>query len=356
VGGWLWYNRGMAKDWITFKLSELDPSLLKVLSDWSGGRDARNSHNALELARLFVLWFLLQLKRLPVILKYVVPSVPKEDKEVTVEYLKALLGVPKKKSVVVRAPKYRAFRKGYYAWVKHLDLPKVNWVLITLTLSRDVLVMQDAWAYISKQVSEFLHRFRVYLRKVKRFTEFHYLGVIEPHGDGYPHVHILASFPFVDVEQIYAWWKSGNVQLSAFQGVDVEFIGRDVEKVKEYVLKYLVKNHDKYWRFSLNGDEVTVRLSTLFMWYFRVPLLFMSRSIRALARALRARFRAQFENSGEFGVFVGISDFWLLWRLFYKPLKIPSSEFFRGFIECGGVERSWVHVYSLLVEKCAKIV
>jgi hypothetical protein len=353
-GGCVWYNVSMPKDWITFKLSELDPSLLKVLSDWSGGRDVRNSHNALELARLFVLWFLFKLKRLPVILKYVVPSVPKEVKEVTVEHLKALLGVPEKKSVVVCAPRYRAFRKGYYAWVKHLDLPKVNWVLITLTLSRDI-ALQDAWARISKFVSDFLHRFRVYLRKVKRFTEFHYLGVIEPHEDGYPHVHILASFPFVDVQQIFNWWKSEGGHLSAFQGVDVEFIGHDVERVKSYVLKYLVKNHGKYWQFCVRGDEVTVRLSTLFMWYFRVPLLFMSRSIRALARAVRSRFRAHLENSGEFGVFVGISDFWHVWRLLYKPLKIPLSEFFLGFIDCGGVERSWVHVYSLLVERYAKI-
>ena len=347
------YNGGMAKDWITFKLSELDRSLLKVLADFSGGRDARNSHNALELARLFVLWFLLQLKRLPVILKYVVPSVPKEVKEVTVEYLKALLGQPAKKSVVVRAPRYRAFRKGYYAWIKHIDLPKVNWVLITLTLKRDISV-QDAWAYISRWVSDFLHRFRVYLRKVKGFTEFHYIWVIEPHEDGYPHCHILASFPFVDVEQIVSWWKSEGVQLSAFQGVDVQFIGRDVEKVKEYVLKYLVKGHHKYWQFYIRGDEVTVRLSTLLMWYFRVPLLGMSRSIRALARAVRSRFRAQ--SSNEFGVFVGISDFWHVWRLLYKPLKIPISEFFRGFIDGGGVVRSWVYVYSLLVERYAKIV
>jgi len=344
----------MAKDWITFKLSELDPSLLKVLSDWSGGRDARNSHNALELARLFVLWFLFQLKRLPVILKYVVPSVPKEVKEVTIEHLKALLGVPKKKSVVVRAPRYRAFRKGYYAHVKYLDLPKVNWVLITLTLSRDVLTMQDAWAYISKRVSEFLHRFRVYLRKVKGFTEFHYIWTIEDHEDGYPHVHILASFPFVDVQQIYSWWRDNQGQLSAFQGVDVEFIGRDVERVKDYVLKYLVKNHHKYWQFYIRGDEVTVRLSTLLIWYFRVPLLGMSRSLRRLVRVMRARFRAQCDNS-EFGVFVGISDFWLVWRLMYKPLKIPLSEFFRGFIDCGGVVRSWVYVHSLLVQRYAKI-
>ena len=353
MGGWLWYNGGMSRDWITFKLSELDKSLLKVLSDWSGGRDARNSHNALELARLYVLWFLLQLKRLPVILKYVVPSVPKDVKEVTVEYLKALLGQPAKKSVAVRAPKYRAFRKGYYAWIKHIDLPKANWVLITLTLSRHI-ALQDSWAKISKFVSEFLHRFRVYLRKVKGFTEFHYIWVIEPHEDGYPHCHILASFPFVDVEQIVSWWKSEGVQLSAFNGVDVEFIGRDVERVKEYVLKYLVKSHHKYWWFYIRGDEVTVRLSTLLIWYFRVPLLGMSRSIRALARAVRSRFRAQ--NQGEFGVFVGISDFWHVWRLLYKPLKIPLSEFFRGFIDCGGVVRSWVYVHSLLVERYARIV
>jgi hypothetical protein len=351
----LCYNVCMAKDWITFKLSELDPSLLKVLSDWSGGRAVRNSHNALELARLYVLWFLFKLKSLPVILKYVVPSVPKEVKEVTIDHLKALLGVPKKDKVIVRAPKYRAFRKGYYAYIKHLDLPKVNWVLITLTLKRDISE-QDAWANISKFVSDFLHRMRVYLRKVRRFTNFHYIGVIEPHDDGYPHVHILASFPFVDVEQIYSWWKSQGAQLSAFNGVDVEFIGRDVEKVKEYVLKYLVKSHDKYWRFYFHGDEVKVRRSTLWMWYFRVPLLFMSRSIRRLVRALRSRFRAQLAQDGSHYVFVGISDFWLLWRLLYKPLKIPLVEFFRGFIDCGGVERSWVYVYSLLVRRYAKIV
>ncbi len=50
VGGWVCYNGCMVgcDDVITYNLSELDPSLLKVLSDWSGGRDVRNSHNAIE--------------------------------------------------------------------------------------------------------------------------------------------------------------------------------------------------------------------------------------------------------------------------------------------------------------------
>jgi hypothetical protein len=342
------------KDWITFKLSELDPSFLKVLSDFSGGRDARNSHNALELARLYVLWFILQLKRLPVILRYVVPSVPKEVKEVTIDHLKALLGVSKKHSVVVRAPRYRAFRKGYYSYVKYLDLPRVNWVLITLTVKRDI-PKQDAIAYITRWVRDFLQRFRSYLRKVKRFTEFHYIWAIEPHDDGYPHVHILCSFPFVDVEQIYSWWRFEGGQLSAFQGVDVKFIGRDVERVKQYVLKYLVKNHNLYWSFSLRGDEVKVREFTILAWYFRIPLLGMSKSIRKLARALRSRFLVQRAQDGSHYVFVGISDFWLLWRLLYKPLKIPILEFFRSFFDCGSVEKPWVYVYSLLVRRYAKI-
>jgi hypothetical protein len=360
VGGrlWLravaWYNGSMAR-WINIKLSELDKSLLEVLSDWSGGRDVRNSHNALELAKLYVLWFLVQLKRLPVILRYVVPSVPKEVKEITVEYLKSLLGVPKKHSVEVRAPRYRAFRKYYYGYVKYLDLPKVNWVLITLTLKRDIPI-QDAWANITRWVRDFLQRFRVYLRKVKRFENFHYLWVIEPHEDEYPHVHILASFPFVDIEQIYSWWRGESGQLSAFNGVDVEFIGRDVEKVKEYVLKYLVKNHDKYWRVYFRGDEAIVRECTLWMWYFRVPLLGMSKSLRKLVREMRENFRAQRVNSSMFGVFVGITDFWWMWKLLYKPYKIPISQVFLAFIDGGGIEKeNWAVIHSLLVKRYAKI-
>jgi hypothetical protein len=339
---------------ITFNLRDLDASLLKVLADFSGGRDARNSHNALELARLFVLWFLLKLKSLPVILKYVVPSVPEGVKEVTVEHLKALLGVPKKKSVVVRVPKLRAFRKTYYAWVKYVDLPKgAPWVLLTLTLSRDIDI-QDAWANINRWVSDFMQRFRVHV--LRRGAVLHYMAVVERHRDDYPHVHILACFPFVPIERIYSWWRDNQRQLSAFQGVDVKFLGNNVQAVRDYAVKYLVKDFEKLWLFHMDEDlNVRVRLSTLLIWYFRVRLLMMSKSISRLRASLRARYRAQSQGL-EFGVFVGISDFWHVWRLLYKPLKIPISEFFRGFLDCGGVERSWVYVHSLLVQRYAKII
>jgi len=47
--------------YITYNLNELNPDLLDVLSDWEGGCDVRNSHNAIELAKLYVLWYLKKL-------------------------------------------------------------------------------------------------------------------------------------------------------------------------------------------------------------------------------------------------------------------------------------------------------
>jgi hypothetical protein len=124
--------------YITYNLNELNPDLLDVLSDWEGGRDVRNSHNAIELAKLYVLWYLKKLNSLPVF--------------------------SSSGKAIVSMPKLRYFRRNHYAWLKHLEVPKLNWVLITLTLSRDISI-QDAWAYIGTWLSDFLRRFRVYLKK-----------------------------------------------------------------------------------------------------------------------------------------------------------------------------------------------
>jgi len=52
--------------YITYNNNELNPDLLGVLSDWEDGSDVRNSHNALELAKLYVLWYFKKLNPLPV--------------------------------------------------------------------------------------------------------------------------------------------------------------------------------------------------------------------------------------------------------------------------------------------------
>ena len=260
----------------------------------------RNSHNALELAKLYVLWYLKKLNSLPVF---------------------SFSG-----KAIVSMPKLRYFRRDHYAWLKYLEIPKLNWVLITLTLSRDISI-QDAWAKVGTWLSDFLRRFRVYLKKKYGMEQFPYFAVPEPHSDGYPHIHPLVSFPFVKVEQIYKWWKDTRTgkSLSAFQGIDVEFIGRDKEKIKAYLLKYLVKSHHTYWSFSVSSDgQVRVRLSTLLMWYFRIRLFFMSRLLKRVA----------FETSqASLYGFVPISA---LYRFYYKPLGIafiPLVFIIQSFLE-----------------------
>lgn len=326
-------------DIITFNIRDVDPEVLKVLSDWSGGRDVRNSHNALELAKGYVLWYIAKVKRLPTSLKFAkVEDIP---------------GLPrfKKRAVIVRLPKLRAFRKRYYGWVRYLDLPKgVPWVLITLTLSRDV-PKQDAWANINKWTRDFLQRFRVHV--VSKGGFFHYMAVVERHQDGYPHVHILASFPFVPVERIYSWWRDGQKQLSAFQGVDVEFLGNNVEAVKHYVVKYLVKDFPKLWHFRMDKQgNVTVRVSTLFLWYFRVRLLMMSKTIARLRSSL---VRPCVSSDDEYTVFVGYSDINLVWAYYYQPYGIDFSEFWRGFYDVGDLVKDWIYWQSILVVRYAKM-
>jgi hypothetical protein len=103
------------------------------------------------------------------------------------------------------------------------------------------------------------------------------------------------------VEQIYKWWKDTRTgkSLSTFQCVDVEFIGRDTEKIKAYLLKYLVKFHHTYWSFSISSAGQV-----------RVCLFFMSRLLKRVA----------FETSqASLYGFLPISAFY---RAYYKPLGI----------------------------------
>jgi len=284
-------------DLLEYSLDELDTDLLDVLtSEWQG-RQVRLSHNAVQLAKLYPVWYISKLRQVPVFFngKY-----------------------------AVRPIRLRYFSKTYYSWIKHIDIPKLNWVLITLTLSRSWDLVYS-WANIGFWISDFFRRFRAYLRK-KGYRNFRYFWVIEVHEDGYPRVHILASFPFVSIERIYGWWRASSFNLSAFQGVDVKFIGRDTEKIKAYLLKYLVKSAHKYWAFSLRDNKVRVRLSTCLMWYFRVRLFSMSRNF----------IRPSLSSSSSLLGFVNLYDFY---RVYFLPLSISFSEFFKGFYDCAGFER-----------------
>jgi hypothetical protein len=304
---------GMGEGVIEYGLDEVDASQLKYLSDFSGGRAVRNSHNALELAKLYPVWY------------------EKLAKGRTLKVYRFKDG----KKISVSLPKLRAFRKSYYYWLKFLPFPNARWVLLTLTLSRDI-ELQDAYANIGSWVRDFLQRFRVYLKNVKKFSQFHYFWVMEYHQDSYPHIHIICSFPFIEIEKIFEWWVDNEGKhLSQVQGVDVQFIGGS-QNVKDYLLKYLVKQHAKYWAFHrLPGNRVRVKLATLFAWYFRVRIFGMSKSLLKLARSLCSS-----RVSSQDCEFVGFTSPFCVWKTFYRPYGVSPSMFWSGFIDMGSVERS----------------
>jgi hypothetical protein len=236
---------------------------------------------------------------------------------------------PENKKVRVCVPKLRSHRSDYYAWIKYLPLPEGGyWYLLTLTLFRSIS-FDDAWKNINRWVSALLNRFRTYL-KTKYKVELSYIWVIEVHRDGYPHSHILFRMPFIkdlDFKTLLSMFQSywvddkGN-SLCAPQGVDLEYIGRDVQRVKDYVLKYLVKQHHKYWRVELLSDgRVVYRRSSSRMWLYRVRLFGMSQDIR---KALREKQRE--EGAGKTPPkleWYGTVSANRLHKLMYKPYGIP---------------------------------
>ncbi|QWK20213.1 MAG: replication endonuclease [Hydrogenobacter thermophilus] len=245
-------------------------------------------------------------------------------------YLASLSSLPVSSSgsgYRVSTPKLRYFRRSYYSWLRHISIPQRNWLFLTLTVSRDYDFF-TAWANVGSWVSAFLNRMRNYFKK--QGIKISYFWVIEVHSDGFPHVHVLVSFPFIRLEMLYAWWKDDKGKnISAFQGLDVEFIGRNAEKVKAYLLKYMVKSHNKYWSFSVKGDvrsfirgeasiAVLVRWSTLVMWFYRIRLFGMSRDF----------LKPSLNSSPSF--FLGFTPLTVLYSLRYEPYLIKFSEFLRG--------------------------
>jgi len=190
-------------------------------------------------------------------------------------------------TVAVRVPKLRALRPDYYAWVRGLDLPKLYYRLVTLTLYREVGLVR-AWSKINRWVSACLNRVRVKLKREFGVGIF-YLWVVEVHRDGFPHVHILfgldrfvPSLTFPVLLRVFqeAWVDEEGRPLCAPQGVDIRYVGCNVQRVKGYVLEYLVKDHWEVWGFEVKDGLVRARLSTLLIWLFRVRLFGMSQKLK----------------------------------------------------------------------------
>jgi hypothetical protein len=115
------------------------------------------------------------------------------------------------------------------------------------------------------------------------------------------------------------WVDDAGNPLCAPNGVDLKFIGRDVRRVRDYVLKYLVKDHHKVWQIKLLSDgRVAFRLSTACIWLFRVRLFGMSMDIREGLRKKREEEKKVARSSG--WVWYGTTPSSRVYRLYCKDV------------------------------------
>ncbi len=244
--------------------------------------------------------------------------------------------------VAVASPNLRAFKPNYYSWIEDLELPKLGYRLITLTLFRELGLIYS-WAHINRWVSACLNRVRVKLRRDYGVDVF-YLWVIEVHRDGFPHVHILFGLsrfvPALTFERLLevfqrAWVDENGRPLCAPQGVDIRYIGRDVQAVKAYVLKYLVKDHWKVWAIEVKDGLVRARLSTLLIWLFRVRLFGMSQKLKRPEKVPKGK-----------AVFRGRVPL----RAVYTRVgyDVPYEEFKREFLRRGMLKFDHSYLYLLV--------
>jgi hypothetical protein len=231
--------------------------------------------------------------------------------------------------IAVVPPKVRALNRNHYAWIRDLDLPKLYYRLVTLTLYRE-LGLVYSWAHINRWVSACLHRVRVKLKR-EFGVDILYLWVVEVHRDGFPHVHIVFGLsdyvPALTFEVLLrvfqeAWVDDGGRPLCAPQGVDIRYVGRNVKAVKRYLLDYLVEDYWEVWGVEVKDGLVRARLSTLLIWLFKVRLFGMSQKLKRPAKVSKGKV-----------VYHGR----VLLRSVYQRVgyDMPYEEFKRGFLMRG---------------------
>lgn len=86
------------------------------------------------------------------------------------------------------------------------------------------------------------------LRRMRNKSQLEYLMIVEPHGDGYPHYHMIlfTSFTFVEKQKLcrkWEKWQMGSVEngLNFDERLDSSF-----RSIRNYLMKYMSKSFIDY--------------------------------------------------------------------------------------------------------------
>ncbi len=165
-------------------------------------------------------------------------------------------------------PAYKERLKEKLKWLRFVD----SQTLVTLTVDPKRFALLHHEYHFVKKGWATLHR---WLRK--KYGVFFYVCVLEITRKGRPHLHILTTLPFIDVNEMREKW----VKYGGGQQLRVDFLHRRYDGVG-YVLKYVTKS-------LVNTVEGKVDLST--------ALLFASNKRLFSMNDLRNRSMLDFQFS-----------------------------------------------------------
>lgn len=141
-------------------------------------------------------------------------------------------------------PAYKERLNESLGWLRFVDFQ----TMITLTVDPKRFGLLHHEYYFVKKGWAKLHR---WLRK--KYGVFFYVCILEITKKGRPHLHILTTLPFIDVNDLREKWT----KYGGGQQMRVDFLHRNFDSVA-YVLKYVTKS-------LVNTAEGDVDLSTVLL-------------------------------------------------------------------------------------------
>jgi hypothetical protein len=199
--------------------------------------------------------------------------------------------------------RYKAYRNKakFHSYIKAIPKKwfkvkaKKSWhiVMTIKTKSHKEIALDEAYNYISK----YFEKIKKYVKK--RYGIKGYIGVLEVHRSGYPHLHVI--FFTKKPAKVFKWkgiWRfkekrTWEKELKAEErGYIDAFALRNREEFIRYMAKYLAKQLGGGLVYNSDGS-INLKAATLaILRIFRKHMIIASKSIKKMAKKLEAEARA----------------------------------------------------------------
>jgi hypothetical protein len=211
---------------------------------------------------------------------------------------------------VDRGLRYKAYRNKtkFHNYIKTIPKKwlrvkaKKSWhiVLTIKTKSHKEITLDEAYSYISR----YFEKIKKYLNK--KYGVKGYIGVLEVHRSGYPHLH--AIFFIKKPAKVFKWKgilrfkekRQWEKELKAEERgyIDAFALSRGREEFIRYMSKYMAKQLGGGLVYNKDGS-INLKAATLaILRIFRKHMIIASKSIKERAKKLEAEARAARAKAG----------------------------------------------------------